>query len=87
MDNININNLITGAGLVITAVTALTGVVFYFVNSEKRKYGLERDLLHLKRTYEQLNINLKIMSSEQDRRFDDVDKILIELKSFINNKI
>ncbi|BAY85985.1 hypothetical protein NIES267_54910 [Calothrix parasitica NIES-267] len=86
MDNININNLVAIIGLIITILTALTGMIIYYVNAEKRKYGLERDFAHIKGNYEQINRNLHSILVEIDHRFDVIDRTLIEIKSKINNK-
>lgn len=85
MKAININDLIAIVGLIITIITALTGLILYYVNAEKRKYGLERDFAHMKRNYEQITQNLNVIITELDHRFDAIDKTLIEIKSK-NNK-
>ena len=86
MNNININNLVAIIGLIITILTALTGMIIYYVNAEKRKYGLERDFAHIKRNYEQISQSLNLITTEIDHRFDAVERILIEIKSKVDNK-
>lgn len=79
----DINDLIAVGGLVLTLITVGGSIIFSIVNAEKRKYGLERDFAHLKRNYEQNTQNLSLIISELDRRFDAVDKTLIEIKSLL----
>ena len=86
MNNININNLVAIIGLFITILTALAGIIIYYVNAEKRKYGLERDFAHIKRNYEQIERNLRSILVEIDHRFDSIERTLIEIKSKINDK-
>lgn len=86
MRDISVNDLIALAGLVVAGLTSLVGAVFWYVNSEKRKYGLERDFAHLKRNYEQIQQNLNVIITELDHRFDAVDRSLIEIKSTFNKK-
>lgn len=86
MDNFNINNLIAVVGLIFTILTALAGAILYYVNSEKRKYGLERDFAHLKRNHEQISQSLGVIITEIDHRFDAVERSLIEIKSILNIK-
>lgn len=86
MRTISTNDLIALISLCIAIVTSLIGLVFWYVNTEKRKYGLERDFAHIKRNYDQISQNLKVIISEIDHRFDAIDKTLIEIKSKIYNK-
>lgn len=80
------NDLIALFGLVTAILTSVLGAVFWYVNSEKRKYGLERDFAHLKKHYEQINQNLDLIFKEMDHRFDDLEKNLIKINSILNIK-
>lgn len=73
--------LIKFFGLILTLITVITPLILWLVNSEKRKYGLERDFAHLKRNYEQQAQGLNTIILELDRRFNEIDKTLRELKS------
>lgn len=77
----NINSLLAIFGAILAILTTLASAILWYVNLEKKRYGLERDFAHIKRNYEQLNENIKFMLSQLDHRFDDIDKALIEIKT------
>lgn len=70
------NDLLALFGTVLAVFTALASAIIWYTNYEKKRYGLERDFAHIKRNYEQLNENIKLMVTELDHRFDDIDKSL-----------
>ncbi len=80
----SVNDLIALCALLLSTGGAVTAIVFWYVNSEKRKYGLERDFAHLKRNYEHINSNLLTILSELDNRFDRVERDILEVKSNLN---
>lgn len=73
--------LIIGAGGFILAVTSsLTGLMLWFVNAEKKKYAAERDFQHIRKNQEQTNMALTTILAEFDKRFDIVDRDILEIK-------
>ena len=94
MNDQEIHNLIAFSTLLFTVFSGLIAFIFWYVQSEKRQYGLERDCAHLRRNYEQLAQGMDLMLSEIDRRFDSLEnnidsleKELLEIKSIINLKL
>lgn len=87
MKSISINDLIAVFSLLITISSTLAAVAFWYANSEKRKYGLERDFAHLKRSYKQIDQSLTFILKEFDRRFDIAERDILEIKSIINNNL
>ncbi|MDJ0737342.1 MAG: hypothetical protein QNJ47_25310 [Nostocaceae cyanobacterium] len=77
----SVNDLIALCPLLLSIGGNAIAIVLWYVNSEKRKYGLERDFLHLKRNYEQINSNLLAILYELDNRFDRVKRDILEVKS------
>ncbi len=80
----SVNDLIALCALLLSIGGTAIAIVFWYVNSEKRKYGLERDFAHLKRNYEHINSNLLTILSELDNRFDRVERDILEVKSNLN---
>lgn len=86
MKTVNINNLIALFGSILAVFTTFASAVLWYVNAEKRKYGLERDFNHMKRNYEQMAQSLNVIITELDHRFDAVDRSIIEIKATLNIK-
>lgn len=82
----NATDYIAIGSLLLATATTLAGMALWYANSEKRKYGLERDFAHLKRNYEQINISLNTILREIDHRFSDIERDILEIKSSINKK-
>lgn len=94
MNHHDIQNLIALAALIFTIFCSAITFITWYIKSEKRQYGLERDIAHLKRNYEQMTQTLDLLLNEIDHRFDSLgenvdslDKILVELKSIISLKL
>lgn len=84
MDNFNKSDLIAIGSLIFTAIGGIIATALWYANSEKRRYGLERDFAHLKKNYEQINQSLNFILTELDHRFDATDRDILEIKSKIN---
>lgn len=67
--------------LLLGAATTLSGIIFWYRNAVRKTYAAERDFNHLKRNQEQILNNLEYLLKEQDRRFDTIDKEIIEIKA------
>ncbi|MBE9213721.1 hypothetical protein IQ247_13775 [Plectonema cf. radiosum LEGE 06105] len=82
----NIKDLIAVGSLVLTLASTLAAIAFWYANTEKRRYGLERDFSHLKRNYDQIQHSLNTILSEIDHRFDVTERDILEIKSTLNIK-
>lgn len=78
---IDASTIIAGLGLLATFVGSLAGFVLWFANSEKKKYGLERDFAHLKRNQESMQQGIDTILREFDKRFDVLEHQILEIKS------
>ncbi|AFY54395.1 hypothetical protein Riv7116_1854 [Rivularia sp. PCC 7116] len=85
MRDFNISDLIAIGSLVITAISGIIAAAFWYANTEKRKYGLERDFAHLKNNYAQIQQSLNQVLTELDHRFDVAERDILEIKSVLNN--
>ena len=77
----NITVITAVGGFVLALLIALSGFIVWFANSEKRKYGLERDFNHLKRNQEQIQQGIETLLREVDRRFDSIERDILEVKA------
>jgi hypothetical protein len=80
---IAIGDLIAFGGLFLAAVTAIAAGVAWYAGNEKKKYGLERDLGHIRRNQEQMQQGLNTILLEMDRRFDLNERDILEIKSVL----
>ncbi|MGB3757275.1 MAG: hypothetical protein WBA07_13025 [Rivularia sp. (in: cyanobacteria)] len=83
--NFNINDLIAVGSLAFTVLSGIVAGSFWYANSEKRRYGLERDFAHLRRNYEQIQQSLNLIMTEFDHRFDTAERDILEIKSGLNH--
>ncbi|BAZ66267.1 hypothetical protein ACE1AT_13935 [Pelatocladus sp. BLCC-F211] len=74
-------DLIAFGSFFIACITAIAGGIFWYANSEKKKYGLERDFGHIRRNQEQIQTSLNTILGEFDRRFDIVERDILEIKA------
>lgn len=74
-------DLIAFGSLVLATATTVVGGVLWYANSEKKKYAAERDFAHIRRNQEQMQQGLNDLLREFDRRFDVVDRDILEIKS------
>lgn len=72
------------AGFFLSVIISLGSFVLWFANSEKKKYAAERDFNHIRKNQEQTNLALNSILAEIDKRFDILDRDIIEIKSNIN---
>lgn len=84
MQAFNTSDLIAIGSLVMTAISGIIAAAFWYANTEKRRYGLERDFAHLKRNYDQIQQSLNVILSEFDHRFDSAEKEILEIKSALD---
>lgn len=56
---------------IVTSIIAVSSgflsVLFWYANNEKRNYGLERDIAHVKRNQEQMQQALNVLLVELDK--------------------
>ncbi|BAT53784.1 hypothetical protein NOS3756_27470 [Nostoc sp. NIES-3756] len=75
------SDLIALGGLVLATLTTVLGGVVWFANSEKKRYAAERDFAHIRRNQEQMQQGLTSLFNELDRRFDTVERDILEIKT------
>ncbi|WP_414622053.1 hypothetical protein [Calothrix sp. CCY 0018] len=85
MRSFNIADLIAAGSLLLTTISGIVATAFWYANTEKRKYGLERDFAHLRRNYEQIQQSLNTILVEFDHRFDTAERDILEVKSVLSN--
>ena len=94
MKTIRIDILISLGSLLLACVTSFAGLLLWYTNSEKKKYAAERDFNHIRRNQEQLQtsldtllkeieFSLENLSKEIDRRFDVVERDILEIKTIL----
>lgn len=66
--------------LVMGILSFVGGLIALYGAAIKKQYASERDFNHLKRNYENLTHNVETLSKMEDQRFDDIEKILIEMR-------
>ncbi|NJN13601.1 MAG: hypothetical protein HC836_24750 [Richelia sp. RM2_1_2] len=86
MNKLNSSDLIAVGSLVLTAISGIIAIAFWYANTEKRRYGLERDFSHLKRNYDQIQQSLNSILSEIDHRFNVTERDILEIKSTLSIK-
>lgn len=86
MTDITTSDVIAIGSLVVATATGLSAITLWYANNEKRKYGLERDFGHLKRSYEQIQDSLNLILKEIDYRFDTSERDILEIKSILGIK-
>lgn len=67
-------------GFALSILVSLSGFVLWFSNSEKKKYAAERDFNHIRRNQEQTNASLASILAEIDKRFDILDRDILQIK-------
>lgn len=77
----SISDAIAFGGLTLAIFSSIIGGIIWYANAEKKKYGLERDFNHLKRNQQQILDGLNSLVREIDRRFDSIDRDILEIKS------
>lgn len=70
-------------GLVLASFTSAIGGLLWYANSEKKKYGLERDFNHLKNNQKQISQGITDGFDDCQERFDQLEKELTEIKAWM----
>ncbi len=81
MKSFTASDFIALGGLMLATITTVLGGVVWFANSEKKRYAAERDFAHIRRNQEQMQQGLNNLLHELDRRFDTVERDILEIKS------
>lgn len=68
----------------VTILTAVIGIMFWYVKAEKRKYGIERDLNHLKLNQQEISRNILDLTDGLDTRIERLEKSMVEIKALIS---
>lgn len=83
MKIITMGDAIALGSLVLATATTCIGGILWYANSEKKKYAAERDFAHIRRNQEQMQQGLNDLLREFDRRFDVIDRDVLEIKSVL----
>ena len=86
MKIIPIDTLIAFSSLLLAFLTTSAGVILWYVNSEKKKYAAERDFNHIRRNQEQMQLSLNHLFEEIDRRFQNVERDVLEIRTILDLK-
>lgn len=62
-------------------VSAGVSIVFWYAGAEKRKYGMERDILHVKRNQEQFQRSFEEFTQEISDKLDELQREVIEIRA------
>ncbi len=81
MKPFTVGDLIALGSLILATATTVIGALVWYANSEKKKYAAERDFAHIRRNQEQMQQGLTNLFNEIDRRFDTVERDILEIKS------
>lgn len=81
MRNLTPGDLIALGSLALATITTVIGGLLWYANAEKKKYAAERDFAHIRRNQEQMQLGLNTLLQELDRRFDVVERDILEIKS------
>jgi len=79
----DLNTLLAIGGFTLALGGNITWALAMFGNAQKKAYATERDFNHLKNNQKDISDGVAMGFNEMDRRFDDVDKELIEIKSWL----
>lgn len=74
-------NLVTIVSAVVPLFSVMSAIAIWYADMAVNRNNMRRDYNHLKTNYDQIDINLDFLSKENDRRFDDMQKDLMEIKS------
>lgn len=79
----DIQTTLAVAGFFLAIGSNLIWLLVTYANGEKKKYAAERDFNHIKNNQLQISEGIGILTKDLDNRLDDIDKTLIEIKSYI----
>ncbi|QSJ20109.1 hypothetical protein JYQ62_16175 [Nostoc sp. UHCC 0702] len=80
---IDLNTLLATGGFILAVGSNLIWLLVTYANGEKKKYAAERDFNHLKNNQIAISDGIIFLTKDLDSRLDDVDKNLIEIKSYL----
>jgi nitrogen fixation protein FixH len=72
---ISLNDFVAISGFILGLITALAGWLAWYGTAVRKRYAAERDFNHLRRNYEQLAENQKIILLAMDKIGEDVAEI------------
>ncbi len=79
----DLNILLAIAGFALALGGNITWAIILYGNSEKKKYAAERDFNHLRNNQSQISDGIADGFEEMDRRFDTLDRDLLEIKAWM----
>jgi hypothetical protein len=79
----DLNTLLAIAGFVLALGGNITWAIILYGNGEKKKYAAERDFTHLRNNQKQMSEGIAHGFEEIERRFDVVDRDLLEIKAYL----
>jgi hypothetical protein len=79
----NLNTLLAIAGFVLALGGNITWAIILYGNGEKKKYAAERDFTHLRNNQKQISDGIAHGFDELERRFDTLDRDLLEIKAWM----
>ncbi|WP_088242333.1 hypothetical protein [Calothrix rhizosoleniae] len=79
-------NWIQFLGFALAAITPICGAILWHVNSEKKKYGAQRDFNHLRRNIEQLTTSISYQTGELEKQFEKLERDILDIKMYLNMK-
>jgi hypothetical protein len=79
----DLNTLLSVAGFALALGGNITWAFVMFGNSQKKAYAAERDFNHLKNNQKDISDGIGMGFDEMDRRFDAVDRELLEMKAWL----
>ncbi|BCL34251.1 hypothetical protein [Nostoc sp. MS1] len=78
-----VDTLLAIGGFILALGGNITWAIIMIANAQKKAYAAERDFNHLKNNQKDISDGIAMGFDEIERRFDYVDKELIELKSWL----
>lgn len=81
MISVILEHIALGIGL----MTATAGAIAWYSANVRKQYAAERDFQHLKRNYESLSQAIAQVIQDQDERFDQLDKSLLQINAILQN--
>lgn len=82
-----LSDMVSLIGLLIAICTFLGGAIAWYRNTVQKSYAAEREFGHIKRSMEQTNQSLGHLDQCIDRRFDSIEKELIEIKLMLKQAL
>lgn len=73
--------------LTIGIITFLGGSLAWYSGAIEKRYAAQRDFQHLRENQKQINQGINELLKELDRRFDEIERENMEVKSLLTNLI